>query len=392
MVAPGVKLTVGAATYTGWVSYPVPPSKPPRRRPVAPVLLTAMLAGAALQWGVPAAVGSLLEDPPATGTPPVTSTPRPRASTSARPTPVQTTGEVSMTDGLKRGVVLISGTTPLENVAGTGMVISASGEVVTNYHVVRSTQKLTVTIASTGRRYPATLVGRDATKDVALLQLEGAKGLDVVTFDRDPVNLGDVVVAAGNANGQGFVTANRGNVLATQQVIMVKGPTENDPDERLSGLIETNAPGWPGDSGGPMFDAETQVLGMTTAGSTERSDERRVYAIPITQAMAVVESVRSDDESGTVVIGPKAFLGISVSDSGGALSVSSVDTGGPASKAGLRAGDTVTSVGGVGVATRGELSSALDGYEPGSTTELQWRTASGQQRTGKVTFAPSKLN
>lgn len=353
-----------------------------------------MVVGATLQVGVPVAADRFLLDltpSPRSGS---TTSPRPRtpSPTSTSPTPVQTTGPVTMTDALKRGVVLISGTTPSENVAGTGMVISATGEVLTNYHVVRSTESLSVTVASTGRSYPATLVGRDATKDVALLQLKGAQGLTAVTVDRDPVAIGDVVIAAGNANGQGFVSANRGNVLAKDQVIQVKGPTDNDPDERLVGLIETNAPGWPGDSGGPMFDAGSQVLGMTTAGSSARTDDRRVYAIPIASALAVVEAIRSGDESGTVVIGPKAFLGVSVKDSTGALVVSDLEAGGPAAKAGVRVGDTITGLGGTRVSTRGELSTVLDGFEPGSSAPLTWRTASGQQRSGDVTFGSSKLN
>lgn len=310
-----------------------------------------------------------------------------------KPTPIQTTGSVPLTATLERGVVIVSGATPNETIAGTGMVVDESGLVLTNYHVVRSTQSLNVTISTTGTKYKAKLVGRDATKDVALLQVEGARSLEVVTFDRDPVAVGDVVIAAGNANGQGFVTANRGNVIATDRVIAVKGPTENDPDERLEGLLETNAPGWPGDSGGPMFDATSEVLGMTTAGTTSQgTTERRVFAIPIASALAVVEAIRAGDESGTVVIGPKAFLGVTVKDAASSLTVSTVEPASPASRAGLRAGDTILSVGGQPVASRADLSKVLDGFEPGSQAPMTWRTASGTERSGTVTFGTSKLN
>lgn len=352
-----------------------------------------MIAGATLQLGVPVAVGTLLPEP-GTGVRPTASGPTTPSRTptgSARPTPIQTTGAVTMSETLKRGVVLIKGETDADTVAGTGMVISPDGEVLTNYHVVRSTRSLSVTVAATGRTYAAKLVGRDATKDVALLKLTNAQALDTVVIDRDPVAIGDVVVAAGNANGQGFVSANRGNILGTDQVIQVKGPTENDPDERLTGLIETNAPGWPGDSGGPMFDAETQVLGMTTAGSS-KTEDRRVYAIPIASALGIVERIRADDETGSVVIGPKAFLGVVVKDATGEVVVSRVDPGTPASRAGLRVGDTITRVGDASVTTRGELSTALDGFEPGSTGRLEWRTASGRERSGDVTFGTSKVN
>ena len=356
-----------------------------------PLVLAAMLAGGFVQVSRPTAVGALLAPPSATTAPPSTKTPSPRR-TPTTPRPVQTTGPVTMTDALRRGVVLISGTTSSDNVAGTGMVISDTGEVLTNYHVVRSTQELTVTVSGSGKKYEATLVGRDATRDVALLQLKGARGLDVIRRDSDPVSTGDVVIAAGNANGQGFVSANRGNVLSMDQVIMVKGPTDNDPDERLSGLIESDAPGWPGDSGGPMFDAETEVLGMTTAGSTAKTEDRRVYAIPIRSAFEVVEQIRNGDESGTVVIGPKAYLGVTVEDSAEGLAIRTVESGSPASKAGLRKGDTLLTLGGRPVANRSELSSALDGYEPKDQAPLTWRTAAGANREGSITFGASTIN
>lgn len=402
MLAPAVKRSrvrtppdAAPDTYTVGVTYPAPgPTPPPRRRPVVLPLFLAVVAGATLQVGVPVAVGSLLTPGSPVTLPGQTPTPLPRRTPSAspRPTPPQTTGPVTMTDALKRGVVLISGTTDSQNVAGTGMVLTASGEVLTNYHVVRSTKTITVTLASTGKTYDATLVGRDATKDVALLKLKGAQGLEVVALDNDPVNIGDIVIAAGNANGQGFVSANRGNILAMDQVIQVKGPTENDPAELLAGLIESDAAGWPGDSGGPMFDAQTEVLGMTTAGSSQKQqEERRVYAIPIAAAMRVVERVRAGDESGTVVIGPKAFLGVSATDEDG-VKVLKVDAGTPAAKVGLRAGVRITALDGKPIGTRAELSTALDGYEPGATATIEWKTASGEARSGQVTFGESKLN
>lgn len=315
---------------------------------------------------------------------------------STRPMPEQSVGPVEVTDQLKRGVVLIMGRTPSEGVAGTGMVLTPDGYVLTNYHVVRSTESVTVTIASTGRRHTAKLVGRDATKDVALLKLERATGLEPVTVDTDPVSVGDIVIAAGNANGQGYVTAHRGNVLDLDQQINVKGANVNDPPQRLRGLIETNAPAWPGDSGGPMFDAVGEVLGMTTAGSSSgdgATDDKQVYAVPIREALDVVDKIRRGDESGSVVIGPKAYLGVIVAaDDSSAVVVREVQANTPAAKAGLDAGVTILRLDGKAVRTRAELSDVLDGIEPDTTVSITWTTASGHERTADITPAASPLN
>jgi len=312
---------------------------------------------------------------------------------SAGPGLGQSVGPVELTAGMTRGVVLIQGMTPADAVAGTGMIISHDGYVVTNYHVVRSTETVTVIVADTGRRITAEMVGRDATKDVAVLKLPGVKNLPTVTLDGDDVAVGDVVVAAGNANGQGYVSAHRGSVQGLGRSINVKGATEQDPPQRLEGLIETNAPAWPGDSGGPMFDAETEVLGMTTAGSDEEQDDRRVYAVPIDEAMAVVRQILAGDESGTVVIGPKAYLGVILAvDDSSAVTVSRVEGNAPAAKAGVRAGDTITAVDGQRVRSRGELSTVLDGIQPGSTVALEWTTSGGAKRSAPVTVTAAPLN
>lgn len=328
--------------------------------------------------------------PAATAAPsnPPAATPAPSGS----PTAPQSRGPVPVTDEIERGVVLIAGETPSEGVAGTGMVLSADGLVLTNYHVVRSTERLMVTVAATGRQYDAELIGRDATRDVALLQLDGVRGLQPVTVDGEDASIGDVVIAAGNANGQGFVTANRGNIRATGRQIYVNSAVPEDPPQMLRGLIETDAAAEPGDSGGPMYDADLEVLGMTTAGSSEESDERVVYAVPIRTALSVVDQIKAGDESGTVVIGPKAFLGIITEGEAEGVVVASLTSGSPAARAGLREGDRILSLDGREASDRSTLSEILDGVEPGETVDMSWETAGGARRTGTVTVAASELN
>lgn len=356
-------------------------------------VVVAMAAQAGTFLSVRAALGGAWSQPASQG--PTIVVPAPSPSSSALPTPRQVVGPVELTPALTRGVVLIQGRTPGDAVAGTGMIISPDGYVLTNYHVVRSTNRITVTIADTGRQITAEMIGRDATKDVAVLKLPGVRNLPTVTLDPDAVTVGDVAIAAGNANGQGYVTAHRGNVQALGRSIKVKGATEHDPPQPLEGLIETNAPAWPGDSGGPMFDAENEVLGMTTAGSSDEDDgeDRRVYAVPIREAMAVVDRIVAGDESGTVVIGPKAYLGVIVAvDDTSAVTVADVNEGTPAHRTGLRVGDTITALDGQPVSTRADLSAILDGIEPQSTVIIEWTTPAGVSYAEPVTVEAAPLN
>lgn len=327
----------------------------------------------------------------------------PRPPSAPTPTAQQTVGPVEVSDDVQRGLVLIAGISGNESVSGTGMVLTPDGYVLTNYHVVRSTSQILTLVSATGRKYPATLIGRDATKDVALLKMLDAQDLPVVTLDQDTVKVGDTVVAAGNANGQGFVTANRGNVQAMDTSISVRSASKEDPPVRLQGLIETNAPAWPGDSGGPMFDDQGEVLGMTTAGGdpdeaeTDDADlvpDRQVYAVPIADAMAVVNQIRSGHETGTVVIGPKAYLGVVVrpDNTTRGARVTRVEQRTPASRTGLKDGDTITFLNDTVIENRSDLSTVLDKIEPGASVPIEWTTVTGQERSSYVRVEASVIN
>lgn len=393
---------------------PVPPQAPPPPRPrrstrravllgvlvalVADLIVLGLLPGAiggatpTLPGRTPTAGAGLPGLPGIPGGPTAPGTTSPtRAPASARPFDPNG-AEVRVDDDIRRGLALIRVTMPNQSGAGTGMVLTSDGQVLTNYHVVRSTSLIRVTIASTGARYDATLVGRDATKDVALLQLRGASGLETITPDQDPVSVGDVTVAAGNADGQGYISAFSGRVTATDRSIRVRGQTQYDPEETLTGLVETTAHAEPGDSGGAMFDSQLEVLGMTTAGST--TGRSASYAVPIADALAVVDQVRRGDESGTVVIGPKPYLGIVAqrAESSRGVAVQSVENGSAASRAGLRAGDTIVALDGVSVRSHAELSAALDRLQPGQRVPIVWISAGGAQRTADVTLGTSSLN
>lgn len=319
---------------------------------------------------------------------PTTASPKPKASGS----PAPTSGEVKVTDAVKRGIVLIDATLDSSTQsAGTGMILNADGQVLTNYHVVRSTSSVTVTVVASQRHYTATLIGRDALHDVALLQLEDASDLPTVTPDPDAVAVGDPVVAAGNAAGQGYLTAFAGRILGTERSIRVRGASANDPEENLSGLLETDAHAEPGDSGGPLFDAEGEVLGMTTAGTSSGS-QGSAFAVPVADALAVVSKIRAGDETDGVVVGPKASLGVNaVEDAGKGVRVTKVVSGTAASRAGLKVDDYITSIAGQSVGTLAALMGALDTVQPGQSVKVAW-SRDGEAGSAQVTLDASKYN
>jgi S1-C subfamily serine protease len=303
------------------------------------------------------------------------------------------------TDDESIGVVLIEtvigsgdGERRLGAGAGTGIVLTADGQVLTNYHVVDGSADIQVTLASTGETYEAEVVGASERADVALLQLQDADGLEVATMDDDTLALGDEITAVGNAGGTGELTAADGTVTDLESQITVSSYGESS---TLTNLIETDADVQSGQSGGPLIDEEGEVVGVTTAASAGR--EINGYAVAVDDALVVVEQIRSGEESPTVRVGESAFLGVRLAsgggpgdERGGAL-IDGVTAGGPAAEAGLRAGDTVTRIGSVEVSNSEELREAIAALEPGQKITLSWITAAGSTESGSATLAASAV-
>ena len=302
------------------------------------------------------------------------------------------------------GVVLIDTVLPYQNAeaAGTGMVLTAAGQVLTNYHVVEGAGTITVTVATTGESYTATVVGSDPSNDVALLQLTGASGLTTVKADDDVAKVGDAVTAVGNAGGTGSLTAAAGTIssLTASVTAASEGSTGS---ETLSAMVETTADVVSGDSGGPLFDAEGEVVGVDTAAST--GAEIDGYAIPIQRALAIVDQITSGTETSTVRIGPAAFLGVELSSglsaygygygyarnaASGAV-VGNVVPGGAAAAAGLQAGDVITSLNGRSIASATDVSAALTGANPGDQVTIGWTDQSGVPHTATVALGASPV-
>src|SRR5215469_7213934 len=224
-----------------------------------------------------------------------------------------TGGEQAIVTKVKPGLVLINTTLQYasEAAAGTGMVINAGGLVLTNNHVINGSTKITATVESTGTTYPATVVGYDQSGDIALIQLQNASGLTTVPIgDSSKVRAGNAVVALGNAEGRGAITAKPGQVTALNQTITASDDGGSTASETLHGMIQTNADIVPGDSGGPLA-SSAGVIGMDTAGNNAGFQQASTgFAIPINTALSVARQIAAGHASSVITIGYPPFIGI----------------------------------------------------------------------------------
>jgi S1-C subfamily serine protease len=289
--------------------------------------------------------------------------------------------------------------------AGTGMVLTSSGEVLTNNHVVEGATSISVTDVGDGRTYAATVVGYSVTKDVAILQLSGASGLQTVTTAGSArVSTGEEVVGIGNAGGSGGTPSYAGGtVTATDQSITASDDLTGTAED-LTGMIETNAEIRAGDSGGPLVNASGQVIGMDTAGSGTFQFSSQSggsgYAIPIGVATSIARQITAGQSSSTVHVGATAFLGVQIARSangfggppgsggsitGNGVEISGVVSGSPAAGSGLAGGDEITSVGGHAVTSQSSLQTVLvNDFKPGQTVTVQYTDTAGQSQTTSV--------
>jgi S1-C subfamily serine protease len=282
-----------------------------------------------------------------------------------------------------------------EQAAGTGVVLTSSGEVLTNNHVIRGATTIKVVVPATGRSYTASVVGYDVSEDVALLQASGASNLKTASLGNSStvkLDVGQAVTAVGNAGGTGRLTSASGTVTGLARAITVNN--DQGGSERLTGLIETNAAVRPGDSGGPLLNAGGQVVGMDTAASVgyggQQSATHHGYAIPITKALSIAEQIQSGDVSATVHVGGTAFLGVEVaanSYEGSGAVVASVVPGSPAEAAGLIPDDLITSFGGHAISSPAGLTAIVMTQQPGTPISATYVDQTGAAQTTTVTLA-----
>jgi S1-C subfamily serine protease len=266
---------------------------------------------------------------------------------------------------------------------GTGMIISSSGEVVTNNHVISGATVITVTLYGQTKAMPATLVDTDPTNDVALLQITGASNLPTVNFENsDNVQVGDAVVAIGNALG-----LSAGTPTVTQGIISAKGRTVqagssgSNAVETLTNMFQTDAAINPGNSGGPLVDSSGKVIGMNTAVAASSDGSAQAqnigFAMPANKITGLLAGLRNH------TINPEVgFLGVGIETltaqlrsaynfvpTQGAI-VTQVQAGSPAGVAGLQQGDVITTFDGKAVTSADQLQQTIQGDHPGQSVKI----------------------
>jgi len=394
--------------------YPVP--EPPRRRRGRHVLGLTATAVVAAAVGAGAAVGL------SSGT---------SSGAGAAATSKEMLSTTQIASRIDPGLVDVTSTLGYagETAKGTGIVLTASGEILTNNHVINGATSVSVTDIGNGKTYKATVVGYDETQDVAVLQLTGASGLTVANLgNSSTVAVGSSVVALGNAEGLGGTpSVATGSVTALDQSITASDESSGTA-EQLSGLIETNAGIEPGDSGGPLVNAYGQIVGMDTAastnyefggtgnggygsggfgsggygnsgtggtgGSTGSSGDASTtqgYAIPIDTALSIAKEIEAGQGSSVIHIGATAFIGIGIAPSSeqstSGVVIAGAQSGTPAASAGLAEGDVITAINGTPVTTGTQISESLIQRHPGDKITLTWTNTNGQSQTATVTLA-----
>jgi S1-C subfamily serine protease len=292
----------------------------------------------------------------------------------------------------EKGVVTIDtviGYDQSQQAAGTGMVLTSDGTVLTNNHVIQGATSIAVTDETTGKQYTADVVGADATNDVAVLKLRDASGLSTVTLDDDGgASTGDVITDVGNAEGTGDLVAATGTVTATDQDIQVQSESGTG-TESLTGLLQLAAQVVSGDSGGPVLDSEGEVVGMATAASSGTADVTG-FAIPISTAKLIADEILAGKSSSTITIGLPAFLGVQISSTAtgttSGVPIAGTVEGSGAASAGLAAGDTITSVDGTAVTSSDQLTEIISGHDVGDRVSVGYTTSDGTATTAIVTL------
>ena len=264
---------------------------------------------------------------------------------------------------------------------GSGIVYDAAGDIVTNNHVVEGATSFTVK-TSDGKTYTATLAGRYASNDLAVIKVANATGLTPAKFgDSSKIQVGEVVLAVGSPYGL--------TDTVTEGIVSAVGRTQSEGNGvTLTDLVQTSALINPGNSGGALVDLNGQVIGIPTLSGSDSQGRQTSsgigFAIPSNQ---VTDAARQIVGSGSVTHTNRPYLAITTRDNAtSGVDVVTVVAGGPAAQAGIQAGWVITAIGGHDVADSSGLSQALAGYSPGNRVGVTVRLPDGSTKTVTVTL------
>lgn len=297
--------------------------------------------------------------------------------------------------GTENSLVQISTRVDFQGIVGngTGIVLTPEGVVLTNHHVIQGADSIRGLTLSNGQTFDADVLGYDRNNDVAVIQLRGASGLIPAPLgDSASLAVGAPVTTFGNANGTGNpLTREQGSVTALGKTIDAEDELTGS-SHSLDNLIESSTNLRSGDSGGALVNDAGQVVGMNAAATYnfrlngESTPGGQGYAIPINDALGVVNQIRSGQGTADVHIGPSAILGVGVNavQEGDGLLIQSVLRGGPAEQTGLRPGDTLLRIDGIPITSANALTGVLDQRYPGNDIELAWRDRAGMERIGRA--------
>ncbi len=250
--------------------------------------------------------------------------------------------------------------------AGSGVIISEDGYIITNNHLIESASKIDVT-TSDGKSYEASLIGKDSTNDVAVLKID-AKNLSPATYgNSDELQVGDLAVAIGNPLGELGGTVTAGIISAKDRQLNIDGKTLN--------LLQTDSSINPGNSGGGLFNGDGQLVGIVVAKSSGSDIEGLAFAIPVNTAAEVAQQLI---DKGYVAGQPWTGMSYTEGNSGydslfgnssGTVYIYSVETS-TAKKAGFKPGDVVFAVDGTQISSFDELSKIITSHKVGDVLKF----------------------
>ena len=278
------------------------------------------------------------------------------------------------------------GQNQVESGAGSGVIISSDGYILTCAHVVDGASTITVTIGD--KDYTATLVGEDTTSDIAVIKID-ADGLTPATVgNSDSLKVGQSVMAVGNPLGELGGTVTGGMISALNRSVTIQGSSSVN----TMSLIQMDASVSPGNSGGGLFNMNGELVGIVNAKSSSSDAEGLGFAIPINDAIKVAQELL---ENGYVTGRPYlgiTYLAVTDAQTASQLGVNAygvyvveVVKGGPAEKAGLQAGDRIVSVDGTEIASKDDLGTLMQKHAAGDTLSITI-AREGQMQTVNVTL------